>query len=104
MNNLIQNMEKSIVKNRELYILPAGVEVWSIDLQESIKLCKDIFVTITNTTTSADYVFVKKMLHFSNGALSALAGYDCSSYVPTKNDFGITKKKLMYVKNIDVYE
>lgn len=96
-------MEKKPI-NKELYILPAGIDVWSIDLQESIKLCKDIFVTLTNTTVFSDYVFVKKMLHFSNGALSVLAGYDCSSYVPTKNDFGINKNKLTFVKNIEVYE
>ena len=89
---------------RKLYILPPGTEVWSIDLQENIKCSNQIYVTLINTTTIGDYVFVKKMIKLENFQLSFLMNADCSSYLPTKNEFGISLKNLTFVKEIDVYE
>jgi hypothetical protein len=94
---------KSPIK-RKLYILPPGTEVWSIDLQETIKCSNQIYVTLINTTTFSDYVFVKKMIKLENMMVSSLMGTDCSSYLPTKNEFGTSLKKLTFVKEIDVYE
>ena len=89
---------------RKLYILPPGTEVWSIDLQETIKCSNQVYVTLINTTTFNDYVFVKKMIRFENIALTLTMGTDCSSYRPTKNEFGTSLKNLTFVKEIDVYE
>ena len=97
-------MDKNTKIKRKLYILPPGVDVWSIDLQETVKCSNQVYVTLINTTTFSDYVFVKKMIKLENMALSCLMGTDCSSYLPTKNEFGTSLKKLTFVKEIDVYE
>ena len=89
---------------RKLYILPKNTEVWSIDLQETIKCSNEFYVTLINTTTFSDYVFVKKMIKLENFARSSLMCTDCSSYLPTKNEFGTNLKNLTFVKEIDVYE
>jgi hypothetical protein len=96
-------MEKT-KKEVSLYILPANTEVWSIDLQENIKFINNIDVILAHTTTLGDYVFVKKAFKFENLALSFATGTNCSSYTPTKNEFGVSEKNLIFVKKITVYE
>jgi hypothetical protein len=101
---LLPVTDKKEYKTHKLYTLPANTKVWSIDLQESISIDKDIPVCIENTTTFGDYIFVVKLIKFENMALSMTMGTDGSSYKKTKIEFGTSLKNLIFVKNIDIYE
>jgi hypothetical protein len=90
--------------NKKLYILPANISVWSIDLQENIKIDKDVHVILMNTVHGSDYVFVKKVVRIENITLSWTMGTDCASYLPTKIEFGVSLKHLTFVKEIDINE
>ena len=91
-------------KNYKLYTLPANTSVWSIDLQESIKMNNKAYVILAHTTTLDDYVFVKKVVRIENITLSWTMGTDCASYLPTKIEFGISLKYLTFVKEIEIHE
>jgi hypothetical protein len=87
---------------RSVYILPSNTEIWSIDLQETIEFNRDIYVSISHTTTLKDYVYVKKMIRIENLTLSQTTNTDCSSYMLTKHEFGVPLSKLKFVKQIDL--
>lgn len=89
---------------KKLYILHANTSVWSIDLQENIKIDKDAHVILMNTVHGSDYVFVKKVIRIENITLSWTMGTDCSSYLPTKKEFGVSLKHLTFVKEIEIHE
>lgn len=91
-------------KNYKLYTLPANTSVWSIDLQENVKFDRDVYVILMNTTVLNDYVFVKKVERFENITLSWTTGTDCASYRPTKIEFGVSLKYLIFVKETEIYE
>lgn len=92
------------MNNTKLYKLPANTSVWSIDLQETIMINNDIYVILVNTTVFGDYVFVKKVIRFENIHLSFTIGTDCASYKPTKIEFGVSLKRLTFIKETEIYE
>jgi len=91
-------------KNYKLYTLLANTSVWSIDLQENVKVDRDVYVILMNTTYGSDYVFVKKVVRLENMTLSLTMGTDCSSYLPTKIEFGVPLKYLTFIKKIEIHE
>jgi hypothetical protein len=90
--------------SEEIYLIPSGTKVWSVDLQENVSFDKDIFVSLEHKTTIHDYVFVLKRIKMENMALCFATGTDCSSYLPTKNEFLANLNKLIFIKKIEINE
>jgi hypothetical protein len=85
----------------EVYVLPAGTPVWSIQLQETVKFQRDVIVAITNTCHGNDHVFATKLVEFKNLALTHEAGRDMTSYMMTKNEIGVDFDKLKFIREYE---
>ncbi len=94
-----KNMKKyNEIKVGDLFIIPKGTEFWSIALQETIIVTRNIVIKITNTCVPAnDYVFGTIQLVFQNFELAALIGTEkAKGYVDKAHgDIGITYSKLI---------
>lgn len=69
-----------MVTINEKYILPAGVEVFSIALQETIVFKRDVIVKVTNTVSNTTHLFAVLQFRILNSSLSDICGKDMSSY------------------------
>lgn len=78
------------MKIGDIATLPAGTTVWSIALQEEVKLNRDILVKINQTCIGSSAVFVSKQELL----------YNLPGYIPTlldhmKVEFGVQIDKLI---------
>ena len=96
--------QEDTLKNKEIYRIPPGTKVWSVDLQAAVIFDKDVFVSLEHKTSLDDLVFVKKTIKIENLALCFATGTDCSSYLPTKNEFLVRLNKLILIKKIEINE
>jgi len=70
----------------KLYTLKANTEVFSIALQENIRISRDVIIKITNTIIDDDnYAFATIQMKFLNLCLSYTTGVDMSSFVDKTN-------------------
>lgn len=82
----------------QIYIIPANTRFWSIALQESVMVDRDLFVKLTNTCYNSDLIFGALQHKIFNLDISFLMKKDMSSYIDRHNgEIEINKNKLIEI-------